>query len=560
MYGTRRALSSSGIMMWFLLDSSTEQSSDGSLFLRNTNDGTYVNRVILSYDSGENEVIGGYQQLFDNKYTDNSKTIKSGKNSIASGTWHHVAMTWEMDGLFTSYLDGELVDERDAGSEPLPTISSHAYLGAYMGSSEFTSGRLDEVRIWSVARTEEQLVQWKDKSLADGAEGLVAYYKFDEFDGNVLPDSSGNGFHGQLRGANWAVGANPSFTKVGPKGQAVPGVFEVEDAKVDSVKYLADGRTVEIVAYDVGSTANVTINGVRDTGNNEIQANTSFEIKVNAGDVVFETEEPKDPPAPAELPWSVGMDDDGWPAGDGGGANTSFMQEKGSNELPGDPASPEIAQQADDDYYWAGLYSTVIEGNGDYEPVGLVEVNEEAAERAFAGTDNDLRYHFNLPSSLKETDHLSISYDAMNLHTGQADSRYGIEVYFNNVQVQSEIVIREAELGKTFTTDSFTLADVNAEVGSGYDNIITLKGVNYNAEGGGNWMGIDYVLLNVAGGGGDAPTVSVVNNGDGTVTVTFEGKLQAAPTVNGPWQDVDGASPLTIPADQAQQFGRAVRE
>ena len=62
------------------------------------------------------------------------------------------------------------------------------------------------------------------------------------------------------------------------------------------------------------------------------------------------------------------------------------------------------------------------------------------------------------------------------------------------------------------------------------------------------------------GAGGDAPALSVVNNGDGTVTVTFEGKLQAAPTVNGPWQDVDGASPLTIPSDQAQQFGRSVSE
>ena len=53
------------------------------------------------------------------------------------------------------------------------------------------------------------------------------------------------------------------------------------------------------------------------------------------------------------------------------------------------------------------------------------------------------------------------------------------------------------------------------------------------------------------------PTISVVNNGGGTVTVTFEGTLQSAPTVNGPWSDVGGASPLTIPADQAAQFGRA---
>jgi hypothetical protein len=439
-----------------------------------------------------------------------------------------------------------------------------------------------------------------------------------------------------------------------------------------------------------------------------------------------------EPLLPPELPWSVGRNDDGWPAGDGGGPNTSFMQETGTNELPGDPASPEVAQQADDDYYWAGDYSTVIAGNGDYEPVGLVEVNEEAAERAFAGTDNDLRYHFNLPESLQPTDRLTVSYDALNLHTdGQTDARYGIEVYVNNVQVQSEIVIRPDQLGQTYDTEPFTLADVNAEVGSGYDNILTLKGVNYNAEGGGNWMGIDYVQLSQAapegpvsilvdfggagefgagaspdpwitidnlvldqaaslgggvtitalddgfnpnnpaqpgegaeydgvsvpqearndylfkiadaagttarmridglaagtynvtvfegrttdasqfakiwtgeepaaentgdfakgsatvtvtvgageplwymhledGSGGvsgmmirqaaDTPTLSIVNNGDGTVTVTFEGKLQAAASVNGPWADVEGAvSPQIVPASEAMQYGRAVK-
>jgi hypothetical protein len=60
--------------------------------------------------------------------------------------------------------------------------------------------------------------------------------------------------------------------------------------------------------------------------------------------------------------------------------------------------------------------------------------------------------------------------------------------------------------------------------------------------------------------GTPAPALSVVNNGDGTVTVTFEGTLQAAPTVNGPWENVDEPSPLTIPSDQAMQYGRAVTE
>ena len=67
---------------------------------------------------------------------------------------------------------------------------------------------------------------------------------------------------------------------------------------------------------------------------------------------------------------------------------------------------------------------------------------------------------------------------------------------------------------------------------------------------------LDAVSVSKAAGG-DAPALSIVNNGDGTVTVTFEGTLQAAPTVNGPWQDVDGESPLTIPSSEAQQYGRA---
>ena len=75
------------------------------------------------------------------------------------------------------------------------------------------------------------------------------------------------------------------------------------------------------------------------------------------------------------------------------------------------------------------------------------------------------------------------------------------------------------------------------------------------------WWAIDNIMV-TADGGGDvtAPTISIVNNGDGTATVTFEGKLQAAATVNGPWADVEGAvSPQIIPVDQVMQFGRAVK-
>ena len=69
----------------------------------------------------------------------------------------------------------------------------------------------------------------------------------------------------------------------------------------------------------------------------------------------------------------------------------------------------------------------VIAGNGTYEPVGLVSVNEEAAERAFAGGDTELRYHFNLPANMTPSDQLSFSFDAFNLDENGSDPRWGVE-------------------------------------------------------------------------------------------------------------------------------------
>ena len=219
-------------------------------------------------------------------------------------------------------------------------------------------------------------------------------------------------------------------------------------------------------------------------------------------------------PSQADVVWTVGLDDNAWPSGDGGGPNASFVQEgAGVNALPGDPNSPEANQQADDDYYFAGVYSTVLDGGG-YIPVGTVVFNEEAVERSFAGVDNSRRFHFNLPNSVDSTDLLSLTFDFNNLDGLNGPDvglrRYGVEVYFNGIQVMPEVLVYEPDSGQAnwtegspvalldddITTPSFSLDSVRAQIGSGYDNYVELRGINYNAEGGGNWMGLDYVQLN----------------------------------------------------------------
>jgi hypothetical protein len=271
-------------------------------------------------------------------------------------------------------------------------------------------------------------------------------------------------------------------------------------------------------------------------------------------------------PAPV-FPWTVGLDDGGWPfnqnnPGNGGGSNATFVAEANVNALPGNPNSPETDRLADDDYYFAGVYSNTIPSvvalYGTYIPVGLVATNEEAVERAFAGDDNQLRYHFNLPNHLTPSDRVEVKFDAINLDTDNGgtppfptDPRYGVEVYFNGVLVQPQIVIRPAQLNQTITTPGFTLGSVNAAFGSGHDNIVTLKGINYGAEGGGQWMGIDYVQLDVSTNTIPAPTLPLqvgmdddswpVGDGGGTNATFVAGDGIARPLPGSPMnEEFDG--------------------
>jgi len=200
----------------------------------------------------------------------------------------------------------------------------------------------------------------------------------------------------------------------------------------------------------------------------------------------------------AAVVWQMGAPGRLWPHdGVGGGPDVDWIQETEQNDLPGSPASGLAARTSDDDYYFAGVYTTVVDG-GNYTPVGAVATDELGAERAFAGVDNSSRFHFNLDAAVVgANDVFTVSFEANNLHGGIAAAHYGVEVYFNNVLVAAEVDINAGNLLTTITTPEFTLASVNGQLGPGFDNYVELRGINYNASGGGNWMGSDFAALNV---------------------------------------------------------------
>jgi hypothetical protein len=99
---------------------------------------------------------------------------------VSVTTWHHAAVTYDtVTDTWNLYLDGNLERTLSAGGNFTPESTSiqHAGLGTAMTSTGaaagFFSGRIDEVRIWNVARSQAQIQAARFQELTSGS-GLVA--------------------------------------------------------------------------------------------------------------------------------------------------------------------------------------------------------------------------------------------------------------------------------------------------------------------------------------------------------------------------------------------------
>jgi len=122
--------------------------------------------------------------------------------TIAQGNWAHLAMTKVGDN-YSIYINGELV--LDNVALLIDATSSTFVLGATDDSNggnviDGLNGVLDELRVWDVARTQEDIRDHLFQTLVGDELNLQAYYRFDQpvsFQG-FLPDYTGNGRAGTL--------------------------------------------------------------------------------------------------------------------------------------------------------------------------------------------------------------------------------------------------------------------------------------------------------------------------------------------------------------------------
>lgn len=84
------------------------------------------------------------------------------------------------------------------------TISStYSRLNHSLDLGLWFNGAFDDLRIWNVARSEQEIFDNMGHELTGTEPGLVGYWKFNENTGTVIKDSTPNGNNGIIKGAVW---------------------------------------------------------------------------------------------------------------------------------------------------------------------------------------------------------------------------------------------------------------------------------------------------------------------------------------------------------------------
>jgi hypothetical protein len=135
---------------------------------------------------------------------------ESEDNAIILNEWNHIAFVrngTSTTGSCTFYVNGNEVDLQAETAFTFNDNTSDKTIGVGTNLASFFNGKLDEVRVWNVARTQEQIQQNLFGELAGTETGLIAYYPMTTGSGTSVTDNSVNSNTGTFVGTpTWITG------------------------------------------------------------------------------------------------------------------------------------------------------------------------------------------------------------------------------------------------------------------------------------------------------------------------------------------------------------------
>jgi mannosyl-glycoprotein endo-beta-N-acetylglucosaminidase len=121
--------------------------------------------------------------------------INTPANSVQLNSWHHIATTYDGSSM-KIFVDGELAAQTNAAFTIGNANNSNLLIGESPGfPGRVFNGKIDEVRIWNVARSQYQIQNTMNTILSPeyystSDSGLVGYWRLDEGSGQTAEDLS----------------------------------------------------------------------------------------------------------------------------------------------------------------------------------------------------------------------------------------------------------------------------------------------------------------------------------------------------------------------------------
>ena len=174
-----------------------------------------MGKVTPSFDNG---YLMGVQlgQNYSEIWNPTVNTIQAGSTPVDSA-WVHFATSFGSGGQMLCYVNGEQVSGLPLTSNAIAASTNPFIIGvAPWDLVNFQSfGQIDEIRIWSVVRTQDDIKSTMHKHLLGNEPELVAYWDFNQSSGNNLPDLTGNGNDGTMSSGAAYWSWTPSYAAVG---------------------------------------------------------------------------------------------------------------------------------------------------------------------------------------------------------------------------------------------------------------------------------------------------------------------------------------------------------
>ncbi|MEM9214368.1 MAG: LamG-like jellyroll fold domain-containing protein [Cyanobacteria bacterium P01_F01_bin.150] len=114
--------------------------------------------------------------------------------------WIHIVVTISPSRSSIVYQNGSQIVQRFVDlpinlKRTLNCIGRHSKF-----DEDFFHGRLGEIRIWNIARSEAEIIENMNRRLTGNEPGLVGYWPLNERYGTVAYDKSSNNYHGTIHG------------------------------------------------------------------------------------------------------------------------------------------------------------------------------------------------------------------------------------------------------------------------------------------------------------------------------------------------------------------------